>query len=243
MKGIVYALTNPSMPGLVKIGKTTDLDNRMKQLYGHAGVPAPFSCIYAREVDDMDTLEKGIHDFLSNGRANERREFFCTDEKEIIKLFDLLPGSDVTPGKQLEKQESVAELYSIRVDHDCLIESDTILGLIDQAAPHLEGSPLNVTESLINSRKNKGWTLEQAFGFEVPPNFEEVNKLVEVGYSYFPHRPYQDNNTKPIVLHSLKRIYISQKHFADEHGIPTDYVSDKLKLGWDADRIIESYGS
>ena len=87
MKGIVYALTNPSMPGLVKIGKTTDLDNRMKQLYGHAGVPAPFSCIYAREVDDMDTLEKGIHDFLSNGRANERREFFCTDEKEIIKLF------------------------------------------------------------------------------------------------------------------------------------------------------------
>ena len=66
--------------------------------------------------------------------------------------------------------------------------------------------------------------------------------MVEVGYTYFPERPYLDNNTKPIVLHSLKRIYISQKHFADEHGIPTDYVSDKLKLGWDADRIIESYG-
>ena len=249
------------MPGLVKIGKTTDLDNRMKQLYGHAGVPAPFSCIYAREVDDMDTLEKGIHDFLSSGRANERREFFCTDQKEIIKLFDLLPGRDVTPGKQVEEQEPEPESgsqyilidsYSLRINQDCVIESETIMGLIEQAAPHLEGTPLyehhkskgsSVSESLINSRKRKGWTLEQSFGVDVPPNFEKVNELVEVGYSYFPHRPFHDNNTKPIVLHSLKRIYISQKHFADEHGIPTDYVSDKLKLGWDADRIIESYGS
>ncbi len=37
---IVYVLTNPAMPGLVKIGKTNqkDIEERMKQLYT-TGVP------------------------------------------------------------------------------------------------------------------------------------------------------------------------------------------------------------
>ena len=41
--GIVYLLTNPVMPGLVKIGMTTqeDIDKRMKELYT-TGVPVPF---------------------------------------------------------------------------------------------------------------------------------------------------------------------------------------------------------
>lgn len=43
--GIVYLLTNPMMPGLVKIGMTTqeDIDKRMKELYT-TGVPVPFEC-------------------------------------------------------------------------------------------------------------------------------------------------------------------------------------------------------
>lgn len=43
--GIVYVLTNPAMPGLVKIGMTTrsDIDARMKELYS-TGVPVPFDC-------------------------------------------------------------------------------------------------------------------------------------------------------------------------------------------------------
>ena len=111
----------------------------------------------------------------------------------------------------------------------------------------LEASENKVVKfSTIVSRKNKGWTLEQAFGLEVPPNYTDVNKLLSDGYDYFPEPPDETNIktlSKPVVLHSLKRIYISQKHFADEHGIPTDYVSDKLKLGWDADRIIKNYES
>lgn len=50
---IVYVLTNSAMPGLVKIGKTTrnDLSSRMSELFS-TGVPVPFDCVYACEVDD-----------------------------------------------------------------------------------------------------------------------------------------------------------------------------------------------
>lgn len=56
--GIVYLLTNPVMPGLVKIGMTAqeDIDKRMKELYT-TGVPVPFECQYACKVDKNDCLK------------------------------------------------------------------------------------------------------------------------------------------------------------------------------------------
>ena len=64
MSSIVYALTNPAMPGIVKIGKT-DRDNprvRMKELYT-TGVPLPFEYPIAIEVEDEQAvrLEKALH--------------------------------------------------------------------------------------------------------------------------------------------------------------------------------------
>jgi len=44
--GIVYVLTNPTMPGLVKIGKTSrdSVMARLSELYT-TGVPLPFECV------------------------------------------------------------------------------------------------------------------------------------------------------------------------------------------------------
>jgi hypothetical protein len=56
--GIVYVLTNPAMPGLVKIGKTSqnEVSARISQLYT-TGVPLPFDCEYAVKVADMTQTE------------------------------------------------------------------------------------------------------------------------------------------------------------------------------------------
>ena len=59
---IIYILTNPSMPGLIKVGITgqADVESRMKQLYT-TGVPVPFECNYACKVKNSSDAEKALH--------------------------------------------------------------------------------------------------------------------------------------------------------------------------------------
>lgn len=77
MSGIVYLFTNPAMPGLVKIGKTSGNSPliRMSQLSRDTGVPLPFECELAMEVDDAFATEKAFHQAFAPNRINKRREF------------------------------------------------------------------------------------------------------------------------------------------------------------------------
>ena len=108
-KGIIYVLSNPAMPELVKIGKTKDINQRLSSLYS-TGVPLPFKCVYAKEVEDMDYAEEKLHAGLGSARINEKREFFKIPEDELIHLFDLIDGKDVTPDKETfeTKEDKVA---------------------------------------------------------------------------------------------------------------------------------------
>ncbi len=100
---IVYVLTNPAMPGLVKIGKTTQLEveERMKQLYG-TGVPVPFDCAFACQVKDATEVEKALHFAFGNGRINPNREFFRIEAERVIAVLKLLKVDDITT--QFEQQ-------------------------------------------------------------------------------------------------------------------------------------------
>lgn len=94
---IVYVLTNPAMPGLVKIGKTTqvEVEERMKQLYG-TGVPVPFDCAFACQVKDATEVEKALHFAFGNGRINPNREFFRIEAERVIAVLKLLNVDDIT---------------------------------------------------------------------------------------------------------------------------------------------------
>lgn len=94
---IVYVLTNPAMPGLVKIGKTTQLEveERMKQLYG-TGVPVPFDCAFACQVKDATEMEKALHFAFGNSRINPNREFFKIEAERVIAVLKLLKVDDIT---------------------------------------------------------------------------------------------------------------------------------------------------
>jgi hypothetical protein len=76
MTEIVYVLTNEAMPGLVKVGATTDdLATRVRALFG-TGVPLPFEIFYACEVKDCWFVEKQMHDAFGDHRISKSREFF-----------------------------------------------------------------------------------------------------------------------------------------------------------------------
>ena len=95
---IVYVLTNPAMPGLVKIGKTAqkDIADRMRQLYT-TGVPLPFECEYACKVDDCAKVESAFHLAFGNTRINSSREFFKIEPERVIAILKLISVAEVTP--------------------------------------------------------------------------------------------------------------------------------------------------
>lgn len=94
---IVYVLTNPAMPGLVKIGRTdnTDANSRIGQLYT-TGVPVPFTIEYACKVENPDQVEKALHIAFAPQRINPKREFFQIDAAQAIAILRLLNTEDAT---------------------------------------------------------------------------------------------------------------------------------------------------
>lgn len=106
-QGIVYVLTNPAMPNLLKIGFTAaeDVKVRMAQLYTNPGVPLPFECVYAARVSNAQKVEKALHTAFGPSRINPRREFFEIEPTQAIAIIKLLEIEDVTPKVQIEREQ------------------------------------------------------------------------------------------------------------------------------------------
>ena len=101
MPNIVYVLTNPAMPGIVKIGMTErdDVQKRMNELYS-TGVPLPFECVIACQIEDTEAarVENALHTAFGPNRINPSREFFQIETEQVEALLQVMPGRDVTPG-------------------------------------------------------------------------------------------------------------------------------------------------
>tara|TARA_Y100000588_G_scaffold339576_1_gene382385 strand:+ start:898 stop:1308 length:411 start_codon:yes stop_codon:yes gene_type:complete len=87
-KGYVYILTNPMMPRLIKISRTTNKpDERAADLSKSSGVPAKYEVAFSVLVSDCEYVEKTIHKKLSPERPNPYREFFFTKCKCGVSNF------------------------------------------------------------------------------------------------------------------------------------------------------------
>ncbi|AGI68199.1 hypothetical protein OAN307_c26070 [Octadecabacter antarcticus 307] len=106
----VYVLTNPAFENYVKIGRTTNLVQRLRQL-DNTSVPLPFRCVYAVEVEDEAEVEKLVHQAFADHRTRTTREFFEIDPQRVIAALKLTRGLDVTPkGDIAEDEEGIKAL-------------------------------------------------------------------------------------------------------------------------------------
>lgn len=96
---VVYLLSNDSIPGWVKIGRTSSIDSRLKDLY-NTSVPLPFKLedvIKTNTYEDSKKLEKSIHmildtinpDLRKNTEA-KKREFFRLNIEKAKEVFNLV---------------------------------------------------------------------------------------------------------------------------------------------------------
>lgn len=93
-EGIVYVLTNESMPGLVKIGITRNMEQRLQTLYT-TNVPLPFDLHYAMRVDNANEVEQRIHAIFAPDRVTKRREFFEVSAERVVEALLLTNGTPV----------------------------------------------------------------------------------------------------------------------------------------------------
>ncbi len=110
--GIVYLLTNPAMPRLIKIGSTTREHTkiRMDELYS-TGVPVPFVCAYAAKVKNPAKVEDALHIAFSPNRINPRREFFEIEASQAISILKLLEIENSTI--QIEREVEMVDAVSL----------------------------------------------------------------------------------------------------------------------------------
>ncbi|MBY0429234.1 MAG: GIY-YIG nuclease family protein [Alphaproteobacteria bacterium] len=95
---IVYILTNEAMQGYVKLGRTSNLEQRLKSL-DTTSVPLPFECFYAARVKDATYVERQLHDAFDDHRVRQNREFFEISPSRIASALKLAELEEVTPKK------------------------------------------------------------------------------------------------------------------------------------------------
>ena len=104
--GYVYCLSNPSMPGLLKIGYTERaMEERLQEANssGTWGPPTDYVIEIAKFVSEPNHMEQLIHKILEKDRVNPRREFFRVGLEMVKLLFELMEGSSNTKPEPAEK--------------------------------------------------------------------------------------------------------------------------------------------
>jgi hypothetical protein len=137
---VVYVLTNPAMPNLVKIGRTSqeEASSRITQLYT-TGVPVPFKLEYACRVQNSEEVEKALHVAFGPSRVNPKREFFSITPEQAIAILKLLHTEDatatvsqqpteldqqsITAGEQLTSRRPNLNFHEMGIPNGSLLQS------------------------------------------------------------------------------------------------------------------------
>lgn len=96
MSEIVYILTNESMPGIIKIGRTNRTAEIRARDLDTTALPTPHEVHYAAEVEDSQQDEHWLHNIFADRRVRDNREFFTVDPERVVVALKRIEVRDVT---------------------------------------------------------------------------------------------------------------------------------------------------
>ncbi len=87
----VYVLSNPTQPGLLKIGYTKKPpEERAKQISSATGVALPYKVEWAYQCFNGEMVEREVHHKLKAQRVNNSKEFFQISLEEAKETINLI---------------------------------------------------------------------------------------------------------------------------------------------------------
>ena len=89
--GLVYIALSPALGWRqCKIGRTANIQQRMRDLSRDTGVPQEFSAVYFKKFSNAALAEAVMHEVFSDQRMNHKREFFAVPVQHAIEALDML---------------------------------------------------------------------------------------------------------------------------------------------------------
>lgn len=166
--GYIYILINPTLNGLVKIGKTSKTsEERAKELSSATGIPTQFMVAYDEFFEDIDLAESHVHEVLKNmgHHVFPNKEFFDIPLKEAIRVIN-------------ETRKYFTNTFSSNTTSEEIFEEDEIL--------------ISPYESILEEAYNYKYGSNGYFqdDYEALDFFEKAYNLgsgeacYELGYSY-----------------------------------------------------------
>ena len=155
--GYIYCFSNPSMPGILKVGMT---DRTPVIRLGEANAsdtwrpPTPYKIEFAKKVSDASGKEKTLHTLLEQytERINSRREFFRVSTEEVCKFFDLMDG-EMWSETRIEEEEEEEEEEETSSESAPRLKPTGVKGCRDMAKCFTNGQRIRHTIGI-----NKTWT-------------------------------------------------------------------------------------
>src|ERR1035437_2343785 len=115
MSEFIYVLENPSMPGLVKIGRTErSVSERVNELSSHTGVPTGFAVVKEYAVPNSVEAERIIHERLSDYRVADNREFFKMEAEDATDIVESILGTAKPERRDFEREDELVASGRLR---------------------------------------------------------------------------------------------------------------------------------
>lgn len=142
-EGWVYVLSNEYMPGIYKVGMTTiSPENRAKELSSATGVPDKFKVEASFYSECPSNDESEIHEYLSEYRINDSREFFKCALEDIVDTC-----SEVCLARVGDDIADIADSFDIICTHN--LDELRLGDLFESLGLNVFGCKLSAAERLI----------------------------------------------------------------------------------------------